>query len=123
MQVTNYINSDNDFSTVAHNGSRLCEVADFQHKFSFEELNLNLALNCHRNTKPAILQNRCWCLPLLSFQYSRHFFAMFFYFIIVVRAVCVPLFVFHHNALFYAVNCWASCIIIFLCCRHKVTQS
>jgi hypothetical protein len=38
---------------------RLCEVADFQHKCSFEKLNLNLALNCHRSTEPAILQNRC----------------------------------------------------------------
>ena len=48
-----------------YNGSRLCEVADFQHKCSFEKLNLNLALNCHRSTKPAILQNRCYAFALL----------------------------------------------------------
>jgi hypothetical protein len=41
---------------VSPNGSRLCEVADFQHKCSIEKLNLNLALNCHRSTAPAILQ-------------------------------------------------------------------
>lgn len=41
------------------NGSRLCEVADFQHKCSLEFRMLNLALNCHRSTEPAILQNRC----------------------------------------------------------------
>jgi hypothetical protein len=44
---------------ITANGSRLCEVADSQHKCSFEKLNLNLALNCHRSTEPAILQNRC----------------------------------------------------------------
>ena len=43
----------------AYNGSRLCEVADLQHKTSIEKLNLNLAPNCHRSTAPAILQNRC----------------------------------------------------------------
>ena len=31
---------------MAPNGSRLCEVADFQHKCSIEKLNLNLALKC-----------------------------------------------------------------------------
>jgi hypothetical protein len=45
--------------TLAGNGFRLCEVADFQHKCSFEKLSLNLAQNCHRSTAPAILQNRC----------------------------------------------------------------
>jgi hypothetical protein len=34
-------------SHLAANGSRLCEVADFQHKWSIEKLNLNLALNFH----------------------------------------------------------------------------
>jgi len=51
--------------TLATNGSRLCEVADFQHKCSFEKLNLNLAINCHRGTAPAILQNRCYAFALL----------------------------------------------------------
>ena len=36
--------------TLAANGSRLCEVADFKHKCSIEKQNLNLALNCHRST-------------------------------------------------------------------------
>ena len=50
---------------IAANGSRLCEVADFQHKTSIEKLNLKLALNCHRCTEPAILQNRCYQLAFL----------------------------------------------------------
>lgn len=33
-------------------GSRLCEVAEFQHKCSIEKLNLSLALNCHGSTSP-----------------------------------------------------------------------
>ncbi len=51
--------------TLSDNVPRLCEVADFQHKCSFEKRNLNLALNCHRSTKPAILQNRCYAFALL----------------------------------------------------------
>lgn len=47
-------------SLLVFNGSIIFEVAVFQFKCSFEKLNLNLALNFHRSTKPAILQNRCW---------------------------------------------------------------
>ena len=50
---------------ITANVSRLCEVADFQHKCSFEKLNLNLAHNCQRSTEPAILQNRCQHFALL----------------------------------------------------------
>ena len=50
---------------IATNVFRLCEVAEFQHKCSIEKRNLNLALNCHRSTKPAILQNRCYAFALL----------------------------------------------------------
>jgi hypothetical protein len=46
-------------STITANGSRHCEVADIQHNCSIEKLNLNLALNFHRSTARAILQNRC----------------------------------------------------------------
>jgi hypothetical protein len=34
-------------SALRRNGSRLCVVADFQHKSSIEELHLNIAQNCH----------------------------------------------------------------------------
>lgn len=50
---------------VTANGSRLYEVANFQHKCSFEKLNLPLAQNCHRSTSAAILQNRCKRIALL----------------------------------------------------------
>jgi hypothetical protein len=54
---------------ITANGSRLCEVADFQHKCSFEKLNLNLAPICHRSTAAAILQNRCYAFSLLLLSF------------------------------------------------------
>ena len=65
--------------TLAANGSRLCEVADFQHKCSIEKLNLNLALNCHRSTEPAILQNRCWRFVVSSLSIRFSFSSYCFY--------------------------------------------
>ncbi len=44
---------------VAGNGSRLGDVADFQHKSSIEFLMLNLAQMFYRSTSAAILPNRC----------------------------------------------------------------
>lgn len=52
------------FFKIATNGSRLCEVADFQHKTSFEKLHLNQPQNCHtkhctRHYAKPLLPVRC----------------------------------------------------------------
>jgi hypothetical protein len=44
---------------VAVNGLPLCEGGDFQHYSSLDAQSLNLALHCHRSTKPPLLQNGC----------------------------------------------------------------
>jgi hypothetical protein len=44
---------------LALNGLPLCEGGDFQHYSSLDAQSLNLALHCHRSTKPPLLQNGC----------------------------------------------------------------
>jgi hypothetical protein len=51
---------------MAHNGWRLGEGGDFNHKCSYEAHTSNLRKTVIRSTEPPLLPNRCYVLPFFS---------------------------------------------------------